>query len=142
VNIGIIGFNSSISPLGSNVTRKLRTAGGILAFDLWLHPYGGHLFSVFPWAHLLFSEKVLIRWRNGIRDDGARCFREVAGGLNQMTIGKFFKMVNSSSFREEQIETIPIRRLSRLHNRLTREFTTPIVRCRLRKIGERNGFPA
>ena len=27
----------------------------------WYHPLGGHLFSVFPWAHLIFSEKALIR---------------------------------------------------------------------------------
>ena len=25
----------------------------------WYHPLGGHLFSVFPWAHLLFSETAL-----------------------------------------------------------------------------------
>ena len=27
----------------------------------WYHPLRGHLFSVFPWAHLIFSEKALIR---------------------------------------------------------------------------------
>ena len=45
----------------------------------WLHPYGGHLFSVFPWAHLIFSEAALIRWRADFMGDGATCFRNIAG---------------------------------------------------------------
>ena len=48
----------------------------------WYHSFGGHLFSVFPWAHLLFSERALMRWRSDIRNDGAARFGEVAGGLN------------------------------------------------------------
>ena len=37
----------------------------------WLHPYGGHLFSVFPWSHLLFTEAAQIRWRCLFKADGA-----------------------------------------------------------------------
>jgi hypothetical protein len=33
----------------------------------------------------------------------------------------------------EEVEHVPIRRLKPLHSRLTREFLTAIVRCRLRK---------
>lgn len=33
----------------------------------WYHPYGGHLFSVFPWAHLVFTEKALLEWRKTFR---------------------------------------------------------------------------
>jgi hypothetical protein len=62
----------------------------------WHHPYGGHLFSVFPWAHLIFSEKALTRWRSDLRDDGATRFGEVAGGLNQMTIRRFEELVADS----------------------------------------------
>ena len=38
----------------------LAPTGRVLAAfgPTWYHPYGGHLFSVFPWAHLLFSEAV------------------------------------------------------------------------------------
>lgn len=41
----------------------LKPGGRVLASfgPTWYHPYGGHLFSVFPWAHLLFSENVLIK---------------------------------------------------------------------------------
>jgi SAM-dependent methyltransferase len=97
----------------------------------WYHPLGGHLFSVFPWAHLLFSEAALIRWRADIRSDGATRFSEVEGGLNQMTIARFERLVSASGFRVEMLETIPIRKLRVVHCQLTREFTTALVRARL-----------
>jgi len=99
----------------------------------WYHPLGGHLFSVFPWAHVLFSEKALIRWRSTFKDDGATRFGEVAGGLNQMTISRFEYLVRASGLSLSALELVPIRPLRRIHNRLTREFTTAIVRCRLGK---------
>jgi SAM-dependent methyltransferase len=97
----------------------------------WYHPLGGHLFSVFPWAHLLFSEKALIRWRSDFKSDGAMRFCEVAGGLNQMTIRGFERILEKSPFRAVRIEFVPIRRLARISNRWTREFTTSVVRCRI-----------
>jgi SAM-dependent methyltransferase len=97
----------------------------------WYHPFGGHLFSVFPWAHLIFSERALCRWRSHIRNDGAERFSEVEGGLNQMTIGRFERLVTNSPFHLDRLETIPIRAARSFHNRLTREFFTAVVRCRL-----------
>jgi SAM-dependent methyltransferase len=113
----------------------LRPGGAVFASfgPTWYHPLGGHLFSVFPWAHLIFSEKALIRWRSDLRSDGATRFSEVAGGLNQMTIARFEKLVKQSPFAVDFLEIVPIRRLRRFHTRLTREFTTSIVRCRLNK---------
>ena len=99
----------------------------------WYHPLGGHLFSVFPWAHLLFTEKALIRWRSDFKTDGATRFGEVAGGLNQITIRKFEQIVAASAFQVKMLECVPIRKLAPVHCRLTREFTTAIVRCRLAK---------
>jgi SAM-dependent methyltransferase len=97
----------------------------------WLHPYGGHAFSVFPWAHLLFTERALCRWRGDYRDDGATRFGEVEGGLNRMTICRFRRLVADSPFRLAAFEAVPIRPLRWLHNRLSREFFTSMVRCRL-----------
>ena len=113
----------------------LKPGGMVLAAfgPTWYHPYGGHLFSVFPWAHLLFSEPALIRWRSDIRSDGATCFREVEGGLNQMTLRRFERLVEASGFAAETIDAVPIRGAARFHNRLTREFLTAIVRARLVK---------
>ena len=97
----------------------------------WYHPLGGHLFSIFPWAHLVFTERALIRWRAGFKTDGATRFSEVAGGLNQMTIGRFERLVAASPLRLVDLEAVPIRRLRRLATRVTREFTTAVVRARL-----------
>jgi len=111
--------------------------GGVLAASFgptWYHPLGGHFFSFpFPWAHLVFTEKALVRWRQDIKHDGIRRFSEVDGGLNQMTIRRFERIVQRSRFEVETIEAVPIRKLRRLHNRITREFTSAIVRCRLRR---------
>jgi len=111
----------------------LRPSGEVLVSfgPTWYHPSGGHLFSIFPWAHLAFSEKALIRWRSAFKTDGATRFSEVAGGLNQMTIAKFETLIENGPFKVADLELVPIRRLRHFHNRLTREFTTAIVRCRL-----------
>ena len=97
----------------------------------WYHPLGGHLFSVFPWAHLLFSEAALMRWRSDFKTDGATHFSEVAGGLNRITIREFGRIVGATSLRILEFKPVPIRRMRWLHNRITREFTTAIVKCRL-----------
>jgi 2-polyprenyl-3-methyl-5-hydroxy-6-metoxy-1,4-benzoquinol methylase len=101
----------------------------------WYHPLGGHLFSVFPWAHLVFSEKALLRWRSTFKVDGATRFSEVSGGLNQMSIAKFEELIASGPLRFASLDLVPIKKLRFLHNRLTREFMTAIVRCSLAKRG-------
>jgi hypothetical protein len=122
---GILRITNTLLPPTGEVLVSFGTT--------WYHPWGGHLFSVFPWAHLIFSEKALIRWRSAFRTDGATRFSEVAGGLNQMTIAKFEELIAGSPLRFASLELVPITKLRRFHNRLTREFTTAIVRCRLVK---------
>jgi len=119
----------------SLMRKSLRPGGEILTSfgPTWYHPLGGHLFSVFPWAHLISTEKVLIRWRTDFKTDGARKFSEVQGGLNQITILRFEQIVRASGLEIVAIETVPIRKLQKLHNRLTREFTTAVVRAVLRR---------
>lgn len=97
----------------------------------WLHPKGGHSFSVFPWAHLVFTERALLRWRSRFCSDGATRFGEVRGGLNQMTLRRFERLVEESPLHMRDFESIPIRPVRFLHNRLTREFFTSMVRCKL-----------
>lgn len=111
----------------------LKPDGRVIAMfgPTWYHPLGGHQFSVFPWSHLIFTEKALIRWRSHFKTDGATRFNEVEGGLNQMSIGRFERLIAESDFEFESLEAVPIRKLRRFHNRLTREFFSAIVRCRL-----------
>jgi SAM-dependent methyltransferase len=136
--ISIDAFEHFADPAGvlDAIHRLLRPNGILMAAfgPTWYHPYGGHLFSVFPWAHLVFSEAALLRWRSHIRNDGATRFGEVEGGLNQMTIRRFERLVSSSPFAVESLELIPIRRLRAVHAPLTREFSTAFVRAALRKV--------
>ena len=124
------------------MARLLRADGVIyVSFGpTWYHPYGGHSFSIFPWAHLLFTEKALLRWRSGYCDDGATRFREVKGGLNQMTIQRFERLIRESPFQLTRFEAIPIRSARLLHNRLTRELLTSMVRCELAFKGRARGM--
>jgi SAM-dependent methyltransferase len=101
----------------------------------WYHPLGGHLFSVFPWAHLIFTERALLRWRSDFKTDGATRFSEVEGGLNRLTIRRFRRLVREEGFRFAEFEAVPIRRFGLLSNPLTRELLTSVVRCRLVRAG-------
>jgi SAM-dependent methyltransferase len=116
------------------MSRLLKPGGRVVVSfgPTWMHPLGGHLFSVFPWAHLIFTESALIRWRSDFKTDGATRFSEVAGGLNQMTIARFERLVAASPLEVVSLEAVPIRRLRPIANALTREFTTAIVRCTLK----------
>lgn len=97
----------------------------------WLHPLGGHAFSPFPWAHVLIREKALVRWRNLYFPGHSVTINQ--SGLNRMTIHRFFTMCEKGKFIIEKEEVVPIRALRPLHNRLTREWTTSVVRAVLRK---------
>ncbi len=113
----------------------LKPTGFILvAFGpTWFHPYGGHYFSVFPWAHLIFSEKALIHWRSKHKTDGARRFSEVEGGLNQITIGHFRKIVNNSPFHFKYLKTIPIKGIKIFQYRMLQEIGSALVICKLER---------
>lgn len=136
VIVSVDGFEHFGDPEGVlHAMRRLLKPSGcvLLSFGpTWLHPLGGHLFSVFPWAHLIFTERALIRWRSRFKQDGATRFEEVEGGLNQMTIRRFRRLVAGGPFEVETFEAVPIRKLRVLANALTREFLTGSVRCSFR----------
>lgn len=116
------------------MSTLLKPGGYVLAAfgPTWLHPYGGHLFSVFPWSHLIFTESSQIKWRSDFKTDGATKFSEVAGGLNKITISRFESIVDSSPFSIEWMETIPIKGIALLKKKFFREVGTSIVRCKLK----------
>jgi hypothetical protein len=78
---------------------------------------------------LVVPDAVLVRWLSRFKTDGARTMLE--SGLNKMTVGRFERAVEASPLRFDGFDAVPIRRLRRIANRLTREFTTSVVRCRL-----------
>ena len=98
----------------------------------WYHPYGGHVFSPFPWAHVIFTENVLVRRRAEIKMNKVARFKDIPEGLAQLTIRRFRQVVDESGFDFISFEAVPIRKLRCFANRLTREFTTSVVRCKLK----------
>lgn len=66
VVVSFDAFEHFADPLAIlNVIRGLlKEDGYILACfgPTWYHPLGGHGFSIFPWAHMVFTENVLMRW--------------------------------------------------------------------------------
>lgn len=133
--LSVDGFEHYDDPAGMLQLMRdlLRPDGRVLVSfgPPWLHPLGGHLFSVFPWSHLIFTERALIRWRSDFKSDGATCFRETAGGLNQMTLRRFERLLAQSDFEVRDFTAVPIRRLRHVSNPFTREFVTSVVRCTL-----------
>jgi len=123
--------------------KLLKPTGKVLISfgPTWLHPNGGHLFSIFPWAHLVFTEEALIRWRSDFKSDGATRFSEVEGGLNQLTIYKFEQIVEKSPFTIELLDTEPIRGISILKHKLFREVGSSFVRCKLAISPDASGCP-
>jgi SAM-dependent methyltransferase len=117
------------------ILRTMRTllkpTGCVIASfgPTWYHPLGGHIYSVFPYSHLLFSDRALVRWRSLYKTDGAKTIEE--SGLNRITVRRFEKLIEESPFKFAEFEPVPIRVLKPIANRLTREFTTATVRCKL-----------
>ena len=135
VIVSLDAFEHFADPLAMLGTMRtlLKDSGYILSCfgPTWYHPLGGHGFSIFPWAHLLFTESVLMRWHREESGQPAYHFNEISGGLNQLTVRAFEKIVAKSEFEFESIKTVPIRKLRLVANRITREFTTAVVKCKL-----------
>jgi SAM-dependent methyltransferase len=131
--VSLDSFEHFADPAGvlARMRRLLRPGGRVLAAfgPTWYHPLGGHIYSVFPFSHLLFSERALVRWRALHKADGATTIAE--SGLNKMTIRRFIDLVARSPLRFARFELLPIRPLRLIASRATREFTTAAVRCEL-----------
>ena len=67
----------------------------------WFSPHGSHMnyFCRLPWVQLFFSENTIMKVRQQYRDDGALYFKDVPGGLNQMSISKFERILKKSGLK-------------------------------------------
>lgn len=104
--------------------------------DPWFHPYGSHMqfFTKLPWVHVLFSEKTVMQVRTRFRHDRATRYHEVEGGLNQMTVWRFMRLVRSSGYTVELCELYGIKKMDFLTwVPSIREFFTNRVNAILRK---------
>lgn len=118
---------------------RLLKPGGRLLINFgppWKHPYGCHLryITPVPWIHLYFEEPTIMALRAVFRDDGAKTFDEVPGGLNRMTVARFIQLVRHQSFEIETFQLLPVRRCAFLTNsKWLREYFTSAIKCTLRK---------
>lgn len=74
--------------------------GGLLLIGfgpLWKAPYGGHIDSNLPWAHLIFPEEVIFDEFRRVRPSGktARTFEEGVG-VARMTFARFREVMEES----------------------------------------------
>lgn len=115
---------------------KLLAPGGELAIGfgpLWKSPYGGHIkyMTRLPWAHLLFSEAVILRERERFfPDQRVKSYGEIVGGLNQMTLARFESIIAANHLEQVYFRANasrhPAARFASLASRLpfAREYLT------------------
>ena len=75
---------------------------------LWQSPFGGHIgyMTRLPWAHLLFSERTIMRERRRyFPTDPVERYGEIIGGLNQMTLARFTGIMGSSGLTATYFRT-------------------------------------
>jgi SAM-dependent methyltransferase len=90
--------------------RSAVAPGGqvVIGFSpLWKSPWGGHIgfMTLFPWAHLLFPEDVIMAERKRFRpDEDAKRFEEIVGGLNRMTLARFEQVMSDSGLKRRYME--------------------------------------
>jgi SAM-dependent methyltransferase len=129
VIISLDSFEHFENPAEILVTmHQVVKPGGVVLVSFgppWWHPYGGHLFSVFPYAHFVFSEHAMVTWRTSLPGKEPKTSL-LDAGLNKMTVRRFERLVKASPFTLTSFEAVPIRRLRRIARLGWREFTTSI----------------
>lgn len=92
----------------------------------WWHPFGVHnMFMIKrPWAHVVFSERTILKVRQLYRPDTPTTWRDCS--LNQMTVAKLLRLVEASRFTLTALSFTPIRPLPSwlVSLRPFREWTT------------------
>ena len=95
--------------------RVLKKGGVIfVSSSVWSHPWGAHMqfFTRLPWVQFLFSEKTIMNVRRRYRNDGAKKFTEVSGGLNKIGITEFKKVIKDLDLTTVYIKLNPVKKLT------------------------------
>ncbi len=114
--------------------RHVRPGGlVIISFaEPWLSPRGSHCdhFTRLPWVNCLFPEKAVLEVRARYKQDGARRYEDVEGGLNRMTIHKFERLMRNSGMKIRSLHLFPVRGLPLVSRvPVLREFLTAAASC-------------
>lgn len=100
------------SPSPEEMVRQMAgrlVDGGLLVIGfgpLWKAPYGGHIDTRMPWAHLIFPEEVIFDEFRRVRPPGktARTFEE-GTGVNRMTLARFRSIMDTSGLERLRLDT-------------------------------------
>lgn len=120
--------------------RRHTKPGGLVIISFaepWLSPRGSHCdhFTRLPWVNCFFPEKTVLSVRARYKQDGARCYEDVEGGLNRMTIHKFEKLMRNSGMKIRSLHLFPVRNLPVVSQvPVLREFLTAAASCVLENI--------
>ena len=126
----------------------LLAPGGMLLISFgppWYHAFGAHMgfFCGLPWMQIFFDEATILSVRSLYRSDGATRFQEVDGGLNQMTLDRFTRLIDPVRFETQSFQAVPVRGWTWLvKHAVIREYFTSVVRCVLIKRPESRGVEA
>jgi SAM-dependent methyltransferase len=118
--------------------RAAMRPGGqvIVSFsECWFNHNGSHMgfFTRVPWVNVWFSEATVMKVRSRYRDDGARRYADVPGGLNRMTLMRFERIVRESGMSVELLKFYSTRNLPLVARiPIVREFLVSAAACVLR----------
>jgi hypothetical protein len=84
-------------------------------------------------VNLLFSEQTVMRVRSHFRFDGAQRYCEVRGGLNQMSLARFERIVRDSGMEIEFLKSYMTKGLPVSRIPVVRELCASAAACVLRK---------
>lgn len=97
------------------MTEHVRPGGKVIVSfaEPWYSPRGHHLDAItrMPWVNLVFPERDVMAVRALYRDDGARRYEEVEGGLNRMTVARFERLIRGSGMRVQSLRLFPVKGL-------------------------------
>jgi len=129
-------FNDPSMALGE-LRRVLKDDGIIyLTSGVWAHPWGSHMnfFTKVPWVQFFFSEATIMKVRSLYRHDGATRYSEVEGGLNNVGVRAFKRMVSGLKLKTEYLALVPVRGLHFLTRlNYVNEFFTSLIVATLSK---------
>ena len=123
----------------SLMRARAKPQGGLVVISFaepWYSPHGSHMdgFTRLPWVNLLFSERTVLNVRSRYRTDGARCYEEVEGGLNRMTVARFERLIRESGLTIRFSRLFPVKRLPLVTRvPVVRELLTAAASCVLER---------
>jgi ubiquinone/menaquinone biosynthesis C-methylase UbiE len=115
-------FNNPLKAL-SEMKRVLKPGRDLIIWvSNWQNHYAHHMPTNIPWAHILFSERTVMKHRNKIRGGTKLRYPEV--GLNKMDYKKMKNLIKRLKFKVKYYQLIPTRSI---FPKLIRPLTNKLI---------------